>query len=233
MVDIGKLVNKMSTLKHFKGLTFSDIESIVRAGQIRQVSAGSTIVMEEHPCAGLFVLLGGQAHLYRLGPDGQEILMDVIKPIIMFNELAILDGGPNPFTAIAAKDSLVWNAPYGALLELSKAYPQVALGFLPVLAKRNRALIDMVADICFMSVRARTAKLLLDLSKNGREIIARQDHTIYKMSAQISTVPEAISRSLRYFREEGLIDSTRTTITVYKADKLAELAMIDTTSEAA
>ena len=217
----------MSRLKHFQNLSLTDLESFVRAGHTKKVTAGQVITMEEQPCSGLFVLLSGQTHLYRMGPDGQEVLMEVIQPIKMFNEVAILDGGPNPFTAIAAQDSVVWNANYAVLLQLSERYPQVALGFLPVVAARHRSLISMVTDVCFLSVRSRTAKLLLDLSNYGEQPILRREHTIYQMSARISTVPEAISRSLSHFRDEGHIISSRTSIVVCEPDKLAHLAQIE------
>ncbi len=226
MVNIPELVKRMRRLKHFTGLSLADLESIVRSGHIRKVSSGTIIAMEEERCSGLFVLLRGQVHLYRLGPDGQEVMMDVIKQVTMFNEVAILDGGPNPFTAIAAKDCTVWNADYETLLTLSNRYPQAALGFLPILAARHRTLIAMVSDVCFRSVRARTAKLLLDLSDYGQHPIVRQEHTIYKMSAQVSSVPEVISRSLSFFRDKGYISSSRSTIIIHKPDELARLAQI-------
>jgi CRP/FNR family transcriptional regulator len=227
MINIAKLVNRMKTLQHFKDLSLADIETIVKAGRIRMCASGEIICMEEEPCSGLFVLLRGHVHLYRLGPDGQELLMHVIRPVIMFNEVAVLDEGPNPFTAIAARDSLVWQACREPLLALSVKFPWVALGFLPVLAARNRALISMCTDFSFRSVRARTAKLLLDLSDCGQQPIIREDHPIYLMSAQISTVPEAISRSLSHFRDLGYISCSRTEIIVSEPQELAVQAQIE------
>lgn len=227
MLNLPKIIRQMSQLKHFQSLSLADLDDLVRAGHTKKFTAGQVVALEEQPCSGLFVLLSGQTHLYRLGPDGQEVLMEIIHPIKMFNEVAILDGGPNPFTVIAAKDSIVWNASYEVLLQLSERYPQVALGFLPVVAARHRSLISMMTDVCFLSVRSRTAKLLLDLSDYGQNPIMRRDHTIYEMSARVSTVPEAISRSLSHFRDEGHIVSSRTSIVVCEPHKLAELAQIE------
>lgn len=231
MVNLPNIIKQMSQLKHFAGLSLADIDSLVRAGHTKKFEEGQIIAMEEEPCSGLFVLLKGQIHLYRLGPDGQVLLMEIVRPIKMFNEVSILDGGPNSLTAIAAKDSIVWNADYEILLKLSERYPQVALGFLPVVAARHRALVSMVTDVCFRSVRGRTAKLLLDLSNYGKKPIVRRDHTIYEMSSQVSTVPEAISRSLTYFKHEGHILSSRTSIIVCEPEQLARLAQIDVSAE--
>lgn len=226
MINISQIVKRMSYLRHFRDLSLSDIRAIVQAGHVRKVRAGTTIVTEDAENAGLFVLLSGQVHLYKMGPDGQEVLLYVLNPVIMFNEVAVLDGGPNLLTACASKDCVIWNGEYQSLVALSKKFPEVALGFLPILAARHRELIAMITDVCFRSVRARTAKLLLDLSHHGQKDISRQEHTIYKMSTQISTVPEAISRSLGFFRDKGYIVSTRTRITICQPDQLAQLAQV-------
>ena len=227
MINLNALLERMSRLQYFKGLSLSDLNAIVRAGHIRSISAGAVIVSEDTPCAGLFVLLSGMVYCYRTSPDGQAVLVDELTPVTMFNEVAILDGGPNPMTVIAARDSLVWNAEYPVLLALSERYPSVALGFLPILARRTRVLISMVTDICFRSVRARTAKLLLDLSEWGEQPISRQDHSIQKMAAQISAAPEAVSRALSHFRNEKCIRTSRATIEVCAPEELAALAQLD------
>ncbi len=231
MVNIAGLAERMGRLRFFKGLSPGDITAIIRAGHIRSFAEGEVIVTEDMPCAGMFVLLSGMVHLYRMSPDGQAVLIDELTPVTMFNEIAILDGGPNLMTVIAARPSRVWHADYSALLALSERYPQVALGFLPIVAKRTRVLVAMVTDICFRSVRARTAKLLLDLSDQGRQPISRQDHPIQKMAAQISTAPEAVSRTLRYLRDEGVVCPSRTTIVICDPDRLAELAQLDSLPE--
>lgn len=227
MHSISALIKRMSRLKYFKDLSISDIGLIVRSGHFRSIPAGTVIVTEDTPCAGLFVLLSGKVHLYRLSPEGQSVLIDELTPVTMFNEVSILDGGPNALTAVAGQDSHVWQADHTALISLAERFPKVALGFLPVLAKRTRVLISMVADICFRTVQARTAKLLLDLSDYGRQPISRQENSLQKMAAQISAAPEAVSRCLSYFRDQGVICPSRTTIAICDPDRLIELAQID------
>jgi len=232
MLNLAALAERMSRLKYFKGLSAGDLALIIRSGFIRPIAEGAVIVVEDTPCAGMFVLLSGRVYLYRTSPEGQAVLIDELTSVTMFNEIAILDGGPNPMTVIAARDCVVWQADYTVLQALAERYPQVALGFLPVLAKRTRVLISMVTDICFRSVRARTAKVILDLSDWGEQPISRHDHSIQKLATQVSTAPEAVSRALSYFREQGCIDTSRATIVVNRPDQLAALAEIECLSEA-
>ncbi len=153
------------------------------------------------------------------------MLIDELTPVTMFNEVAVLDGGPNAMTAIAARDCVVWQADYTVLLALAERYPQVALGFLPVLAERTRVLISMVTDICFRSVRARTAKLILDLSEWGEQPISRHDHSIQSARSDLDRA-RSRQRALSYFREQAYSHLAGDHL-VKRPDQLAALAEID------
>jgi CRP/FNR family transcriptional regulator len=175
----------------------------------------------------MFVLLSGRVHLVKPGPAGQEQILAVIEPVIMFNEVAVLDGGPNPMTAVAVKDTLTWNVVHGAFQELVTKYPVVGTSLLRVLAARNRALILRCEDLSYRSVQARLAKLLLDLSRNGEHPISRGEHPIREMAALIGTVPELVSRSLRSLQEASLIACSRSEISLTSPDGLARAAHLD------
>lgn len=225
---IGNLVARMGRLPHFNDLTQADLEQVVGSGLIRAHPAETVLMREQDPCSGLFVLLSGQVYLYKTGPEGQENILAVVKPVIMFNEVAVLDGGPNPVTAITSQKSELWHITCDGFNALIRRYPAIALGLLPVLAARNRFMISQYEDLSFRSVRGRLAKLLLDLSENGKAVIDRRQHTITGLAARIATVPEAVSRSLSALRETGLIHSDRWAIEVRQPEALAALAQIGT-----
>jgi CRP/FNR family transcriptional regulator len=142
----------------------------------------------------------------------------------MFNEVSVLDGGANLATAEAVEDCVAWQIDQNRFGELLRRYPQVGLGLLRVLAQRTRLLLSKYEDLSFRSVLARTAKLLLDLSRFGEDPIDRQKHPNREMAAAISTVPEALSRSLQVFKRNGDIICTRRSIAVRNPETLAKLA---------
>jgi CRP/FNR family transcriptional regulator len=224
MLAVADLIAQLQHVEHFKRLPEADIRAIVAAGRVRRFAAGETIFAEGAPCAGMFVLLTGQVHLRKLGPQGQESILAVIEPVIMFNEVAVLDGGPNLTTAVAAQDGSVWQIGCDSFQALLARYPMLGLGLLRVLARRNRFLVSQVEDLSFRTVQARAAKLLLDLSDAGAQPIDRRKHPNHELAARIATVPEAFSRALNAFKRSGCITSTRAAITVRCIDDLAGLA---------
>ena len=100
MFDNPSLVSLLSKVRHFRILPPTAIYEIVNSGNVQTFAAGSIIFHEGWECAGLFVLFRGCVHLCKTSYQGQESIISVIEPVIMFNEVAALDGGVNPFTAI-------------------------------------------------------------------------------------------------------------------------------------
>jgi CRP/FNR family cyclic AMP-dependent transcriptional regulator len=226
MKDDASLIQDLKRVKHFRNLNLSDLVSIVRSGRIRTYPKGMVIYQEKDPCAGMFVLLSGRVHLCKVGPQGQMNILSVIQPVIMFNEVAVLDGDANPATAVAVENAITWQVSHASFQALLERIPQVGLSLLKVLARRNREMLNHYEDLSFRPVIARTAKLLLDLSNNGSQVIHRRDCSIEQMAARIATVPEAVSRSLNGIKNSGCIELNRVEIRITSPARLAEMAFL-------
>jgi CRP/FNR family transcriptional regulator len=225
-VSTPSLLDQLRTVHHFRSLPDAELSAILSSGNILRVPAGKILFRELEECGGMHVLIKGQVHLTKLGPQGQENIIAIIQPVIMFNEVAVLDGGTNPVTATALQDSLLWRIGCGEFQALLEKIPMVGISLLRVLASRNRMLMAHYEDLAFRTVLGRTAKLLLDLSQNGKQPVQRSEHSIQEMASRVASVPEAISRSLNLLKNDGVIESSRTVIYILQPDKLAEIAQM-------
>lgn len=226
MYNISELAQQLSSVKHFQRIQPDELAKIIQLGKIQTCHAGELIFQEGTPGEGLFVLLSGQIQLCKLSRQGQNAILSIFEPVIMFNEVAALDRGPNPVTAVAAEDTVVWRLNADQLEQLVLHYPQVGLGLLRVLATRNRHLVSQFEDLSFRSVMARTAKMLLQISANGTQPIDRRKHPVHQMAARIATVPEVFSRFLKVFRANQDIRCSASVIEVIKPAHLQEIADI-------
>lgn len=224
MFDPDGLAAMMRQVTYFQRLPLSELHGILNAGQTRRFSRDEIVFAEGEPCAGLFVLLAGQVQLCKYGPQGQLSIITLLEPVIMFNEVAAFDRGPNPVTAVATADTLAWRVDASGFAEILLRRPELALGMLQVLARRNRLLTHLYEDLSFRPVLSRVAKLLLELSHEGAGKIERRRHTNSQMSARVSTGPEAFSRSLRLLREAHLVLCTEREIIVVDAIALSRVA---------
>jgi CRP-like cAMP-binding protein len=98
---------------------------------------------------------------------------------------------------------------------------------LSVLAKRNRLMLGHYVDLSFRTIPARLAKYLLEISKDGSEIILRSHHPIREMAAHIVAAPEAVSRTLKIFKSNKVIECDRSAIRVIDIENVRQIARID------
>jgi CRP/FNR family transcriptional regulator len=221
------LVERLATVPHFKGMPINAIKDIVYAGNINHHKAGTILFQEGAPCGGLFVLFTGHVHLYKLGIQGQESIITSIKPVIMFNEVPVLDGGSNTVSALAVQDCVTWCISCENFHQLMKKYPQLGTGLLMTMASRNRLLFNRYEDLFSRPVIARVAKVIIDLSEDGNNPINRYRYNNQKFAAMSATVPEAISRSIKAIKNAGAIEVTRGELKVLSLNQLYEIAMIE------
>jgi CRP/FNR family transcriptional regulator len=226
-LDLKKLSERLGNVEHFRRLSSIQRNEIVTAGQVEFHPKGMVIFREGDPCSGLFVLFKGQVNLSMIGIQGQECIITIIRPVIMFNEVAVLDGGPNPVTATAVRDCATWRLGHDRYMMLMEQYPEMGIGLLNVLASRHRLMLSRFEDLFSRTVQARTAKVLLEVSRNGLKVIDRKMHANQELAARAATCPEVFSRSLKSLREIGVIECDRATILVKLPNRLAEVAMVE------
>ena len=221
------LAERLHQVKQFNDIPIEYVEKIIADGDIKEYRKGEYIFHERNDCAGLFVLITGQVNLSKLGPDGREGILNTLEPVIMFNEVAALDGGLNPVTANAHTDVRLWHVGHVKFQQLLHEFPQIGLSLLGVLARRNRLLLTHYGDLSFRSVQARLAKQLVNLSEYGSRVINRRENPIHLIAARIITTPEAVSRTLMVLKSAKIIDASRCEIKVLDEKRLQELARMD------
>lgn len=227
MFDLQNIVLQFCSESHFKGMPKSALSEIVYSGQLLNFPANTVLFREGDPAAGMYVLLSGQVRLMKTGLQGIDSIIYILKSMIMFNETTVIDGKPNPVTAIADQNCTTWQISPDRYQILMRRYPEIGFGLLCVLAERNRALLARCDDLMSRPVLARTAKLLLMLDQGGDHLINRYDHPNQRIAAMASTVPEAVSRSLKTLKQEGIIECSRAQIKILSQEKLSRYALIE------
>ncbi len=226
MYTINSLVERLSTVAHFNEVSLNDLKTIVTAGRVLRFKKNKILFHEGEPCAGLFVLFTGRVKLCKFSVQGQETIVSVIKPVIMFNEVSVLDDGSNPVTAVAIEDCVTWKISQVQFQTLLKEYPILGLSLLKVLATRSRILLSLFEDISTLSVKSRVAKVLLDISQNGESKINRKQYTNLEMAARAATGAPQFSRALKAFKEFNVIRCTRTSLEISLPQRLAQIAQM-------
>jgi CRP-like cAMP-binding protein len=214
----------LRSVPYFANLDASALEAVSRVAMPHHYGRGTVIFLEGDPCAGLFIMDEGRVKLYKLSLEGREQVVKLVDAGEFFNEVAVLDGGPNPVSAMALRETRAWVVDRETLVRLLAQYPALALAVIETLASHARHLVSLVEDLSLRTVRARLAKLLLTRAEAVEEAPRRV--TQQQMAAQLGTVREMVSRGLRELEEEGLIRFDRHRIFIVDRDELERRAMM-------
>ncbi|MCU0509253.1 MAG: Crp/Fnr family transcriptional regulator [Anaerolineae bacterium] len=202
---------------YFAALSDGVLEALAAAAVERHFDRGQVIFLEGDPCGGLHIVAAGEVKIFKVSPQGREQILHRMGPGDTFNDVAVLDGGPNPASAGAVTDATLWVITRGEMQRLATAHPALAWALIESIARRARHLVAMVEDLSLRSVKSRLARLLL--TEAGRaatagELDRSQMVTQAEMAARLGTVREMIGRALRELSEDGLIEFDRHRIVI-------------------
>lgn len=218
---------------YFAGLPDAVLAALAVACVERRFDRGQVIFLEGEPCAGLYIVSSGEVKIFKVSPQGREQVLYQTGPGGTFNEVAVLDGGPNPASVAAVTEVSAWVIMREEMQRLAVAYPALAWALIESLASRARHLVAMVEDLSLRSVKSRLARLLLSeadrasgrqaaggrTAKTG-ELDRSQMVTQAEMAARLGTVREMIGRALRELADDGLIDFDRHRIVIVDREGL-------------
>ncbi len=213
---------------YFARLPDAVLAALAAACVERRYDRGQVIFLEGEPCAGLYIVAAGEVKIFKVSPQGREQVLAQMGPGSTFNEVAVLDGGPNPASAAAVTETEAWVITRQEMQRLTETHPPLAWALIESLASRARHLVAMVEDLSLRSVKSRLARLLLaeadragasQASKTG-ELDRSQMVTQAEMAARLGTVREMIGRALRELADDGLIDFDRHRIVILDREGL-------------
>jgi len=187
-----------------------------------QYERGETLFWQGEPCSGLFILKQGSVKLFKLSPQGRELIVRVLQEGATFEEVPVFDGGTNPINAAAIETSLIWIVETASVQRLINEHPDLCRQTVLNLAKNLRMLVSIVEELSFYQVTHRLARLLSQLTpeqlSGNTTTRLRQDD----LAARLGTVREVVARSLRELERSGAIHINRGQITIADEKTLQE-----------
>ncbi len=196
------------------------VEALAAVAVRRTLRADETIFLEGEPVAGLFLVERGRVKISRFSREGREHMLHIMNPGDTFNDVAALDGGPNPATAIAVGDTVIWRVERADLRRLATLHPALAWALIESIARRARHLVATVQDLSQRNVRGRLARLLLEQAEAAERGERPMAMTQEDMAARLGSVREVVGRALRSLAADGIVECDRNHIMVLDRARL-------------
>ncbi len=193
-------------IPHFAGIDSDGLQRIKAKSHHRLYQAGSTIFTEGEACAGFHVVTDGLVRIYRVNREGRLHTLSLLRPVATFNEVAAIDGGPNPFNAVAVTNVEVMALSHRCLIGLLASKQSLLENYVQQLAHRNREYIERLEDMTFRSIPSRLAKLFLHETTYADQIAETPTQlTQEEIASILGTTREVVGRALRGLLNAGLL----------------------------
>ena len=223
-------IDLLRAIPYFAGLSEADLEAVSQHMFEQSFQRGDMILLEEDPSEVIYVVVSGAVKSFKTSIEGKEQTLCLLRAGESFNDVPILDGGPNLASALAMTPVLLYGMTKTDIEELLHENPAVAMNVIRVLSKRVRHFVSMVEDLSFRDVTSRVAKLLLDYATDHggpEDRTERPRLTQQEMAAMVGPAREVVGRSLKVLEEEGAIRMDRHRIVVTNRKALQELGGVN------
>ena len=191
----------------------------------RTVPQGTMIFGRGDAGTTLMAVLSGSVRISVLAGDGQEAVLNIIRPGQVFGEVALLDGLARTADAVAMTDCELMVIDRRDFIPFLHREPDVALKLIELLCARIRRTSAQVEDIMYLSLPARLAKSLLELS-GGVEASATR-HKVRMAQRELGNIVgmsrESTNKQLRAWEEREWVHLERGSISVVDAEALLKL----------
>lgn len=190
----------LRALPLFAGAAEDELERLVAQAFPRRLTRGQVLFVEGERSEHLFVVDRGRVKVLVASPRGDELVLSVLGPGHCLGELSVLDGADRSATAVALEDVALWVVPADAVRALLRRSPAVTLAVAEELAQRVRRLTGAAADLVFLDLPRRLAKLLS--TEDGREV---SDLSQSELAAQLGVTRQSLNRALQRLQDRGWI----------------------------
>lgn len=194
---------------------------------IHKVKSGTVIHNGDLDCTGLILVRSGQLRAYIISDECREITIYRLfdYDICLFSASCMLNSITFEVTVSAEKDTEFMLLPaeiYKKIMELSAPLANYTN---ELMASRFSDVMWLMEQIMWKSLDKRLASFLLEESSiEGTDLL---DITHEAIANHLGSSREVITRMLRYFQSEGIVELSRGKVSIKDSERLGSLAASD------
>jgi CRP/FNR family transcriptional regulator len=231
-VDKAERIATLKKVSFFSQLGEESLQALAETCIPKSCQKGETLFLEGNPCPGLFVVHAGAVKIFKISPKGREQVLTIETSGRAVAELAVLDDGPFPASAMAVEDAIVLLVLKSDFQNVCRKHPDIGFKIIAALAGRFRKLVSLVEALAFLEIGQRLAKFLVERAgQQGRQTAEVIEFPLelshQELAAHIGTVRELVSRAFGRLQDQEILSVKNRSITILNLDRLKEEAEIE------
>ena len=207
------------------GLSPTERNELFALGRRQWWPRGATLFTEGDRPGNVVILLYGRAKVYSLAEHGTEVVLALRGPGALLGELSAVDGAPRAASVQAMERIEALVVPLAAFTGFLRAYPDVALRMVRMIVARLRDADRKRVEFGTYDTLGRVALRLVELAERfGSSVDGRiridLPFTQEELAGWIGASREAVTKALRSLRDQGVIETRRTAVSVLDLERL-------------
>ena len=208
-MDDGQAAETLRSTSMFGALGEEPLLKLARACRQRTYRRGQYLWYQDDVGDRLIVIGKGSVKVMVTSERGDEIVLTSAGISAVLGELAVLDGSRRSASVIALEDTTVLGLDRAIAVQLMAAEPAVLDAVLRSLAGLVRRLTEQTADLVFLDLGGRLAKLLLslvhDTGRTADPAVLNNGLSQSDLAAMVGATRPAVNRALQLLASRGLI----------------------------
>lgn len=176
----------------------------------RTYKKGQLIFYQGDPAEALFVVIEGRVKVVVVSEEGDEMLLVTLQPVDVFGEVALIDGEPRSASAETLEQTRVLVLTRATFLEALRQSPAMTEPLLRSLGAVLRRLTEQTADLVFLDLHGRVAKLLVGLAEKNEagenDIELDMNLTQSDLASMVGGSRQSVNQILRAFERRGYLE---------------------------
>ncbi len=204
-------------------LTDTQREQVAAAAHRRSAAPGTLLHGGQADCTRLLLVCSGQLRAYVLSDEGREITLYrlLARDVCLFSASCMLRSVQFEIQVEAEKAAELWVIPPDLIRALMEQAAPLANCIGEIMASRFSDVMWLMDQILWKSVDRRLAAFLCGEAALEQSETLRITHE--KIAGHLGTAREVVTRMLRYFQSEGMVQLSRGVVTITDAPRLRQL----------
>ncbi|QCT94943.1 Crp/Fnr family transcriptional regulator [Caminibacter mediatlanticus TB-2] len=199
----------------FKEINDELLEKIKSFSIIKNLKKDEIVFYEKESPNYLHLLVKGNVRVYKVDKNGNELIIHKFKAVSLIAERANLENIPYPANCAMDSDGVIIKIEWNKFKEVLHN-SNMCFEIMNSLLKKMRYLDDLIHTNLILDTKTKIAKFIYEYPELFESL---KQHNI---AGLLNIKPETLSRKLKFFKEEGIIENQGSKLKIKDKEKIKE-----------
>lgn len=179
---------------------------------------GEILVRADDDPSGIYYLTDGYVRMYLISAKGDEIVLNIFKPISFFPMSWAINNTKNIYYYEAISEVTLWRAPKDDVIVFLKSNPEVLYNLLSRVYRGVDGVLTRMAYLMSSNANARLITELLIAAKRFGKTNDTKEVTLSipekDIGSQAGLTRETVSREMKVLKDKGLVSLHKSVLTI-------------------